>query len=598
MSVPLYFLIRPLVYLLAIIAFWETAKRELDARWRFAGILGGLFVISAAVSVYETGHPVEGVIGIGGRHVPFSVAKAVLENTGLFAIVGSLLMLLRKRLETARREVRQLARIASESADAIVGVNSDLQITSWNRGAEMAFGRLAEEMVGQNVERLVSSGDRQKLAQAAAHAAREGFVRGLSCRMHGRERRKILAEVTLSAVTDEDGRPAGVSLFIRDVTEQREMETELLHSSKMAAMGKLASGVVGEFGNLLTVISAKAQLGAAAESREEATEHFRAIESSVERAKSVTNNLLSYARRQLPRKTQGRISEAMNSALSLVSRELQEAGVDVVRRYGDVPETAFDRDQMVQVFLNLLLHAIQGLQRGGRIECEVEARREYIRACVRDDGPRIPAERLERLFEPFAAESGRIPDSQDTGLGLFVCREIVKYHSGSISVASDEGGTSVDVYLPIVSLPKSEQGGEVPVFARDGARVAVVDSDGMIRDLLSQLLRQKGFEPITFADAETAVHAGVGEGFALAFVDISIRCRDGQRYVEQLKSDGGPAVVAMVREAVGPDELARIEKGLAGLLRKPFGVDEVDALCRALTPETARSAASARRRSA
>ncbi|MCD6404870.1 MAG: PAS domain S-box protein, partial [Planctomycetes bacterium] len=186
MSIPFYILIKPIVYLVAVIVFWQTAKKNLDSRRRFAAIIAGLFVISVGLSIFEGAGPVDNVISIGGHQVRYAVARGVLENLGLFAIVASLLMLLRKRLETARREVRQLARIAAGSADAIVGIDEEARVTSWNRGAEMVFGYFGDEMIGQKVARLMPRDAWEKCDAAIGRCREEGFVRGLSCRMTGK----------------------------------------------------------------------------------------------------------------------------------------------------------------------------------------------------------------------------------------------------------------------------------------------------------------------------------------------------------------------------------------------------------------------------
>ncbi len=587
MSIPFYILLKPLVYLVAVIVLWQTAKKNLDSRRRFAAIIVGLFVISVGLSVFESARPVEGVISIAGHQVSYAVTKGVLENLGLFAIVASLLMLLIKRLETARREVRQLARIAAGSADAIVGVDEAGRVTSWNRGAEMMFGYFANEMIGQKATRLVPRDAWGKCDAAIGRCREEGFVRGLSCRMIGKTAGKeMLVEITLSAITNEDGQPRGTSLFIRDVTQQKEMEKELLHASKQAAIGQLAASVVGEFGNLLTVISGKADLGAAAASVEETREAFADIRSCAGRARNVTNNLLACTGDQIPRKAPGRISDAVDAALSSMERQVEKAGVRVLRHYETVPETAFDRDQMIQVFENLLLNALRPLrQKGGEVDVSISSTRDYIEVSVTDNGPSISEEDFATLFEPFANTDNGQSQAGNTRLGLFVSREIVKHHSGNISVESAGHATIVRVHLPIVRAAHSKTApGARPVPPKQRCRIAVVDADYMIRDLLEEALTRKDFEVRTFADPPSAKAANVGDEFDVALVDVSVRTRDGKRYIEHLKINHDISIIAIVGEAMGADDLAPIEKGLTAVLHKPFGLDEVSALCESITP--------------
>jgi len=589
MAIPFYILVRPVVYLLAVIAFWHISKRRHDSRRPFTVIIASVFLITAAIAVYEgaAARNVDGVIKLAGLHVPYPIAKALLENVGLFAIVASVLLLQRRRLETARREVRQLARIAYSSADAIASIDAGGAITSWNLGAEMVFGQPAQVMQGQRISRLVAGDDWKKVSKGIGQCLSEGFLRGLSCRMFARGRREILVEMTLSAMTDDEGKTSGVSLFMRDITEQEEAQQELLHQARMEAVEALSSGVVEEFANLLTVISGKARLGASAEDMDEAAGAFAAIESCAIRAKTVTANLIACAGRQPPQRAMGCIPDTLDAAVEALRSEIAQCGVELTRNYQEVPETAFDPEQMSQVFTNLLVNSLNALRgRGGRIDLAVSSRHGFIETAVTDDGPSIPPERLEETFEPFSL-SGESEHRVRTGsLAFFVCREIIKYHAGDISVDAGVDETTVHVYLPVRKTDRhpGSSGGNARLTRRR-CTTAVVDSDAMIRDLLAQVLQRKGHRVSVFADAREAGAAGFPDGFDVGMVDVSLRTADGRRYVETLKDSPGTLIFAVVGEVMPAGELDAITDGLAGALHKPFGLEEINDLCNAFAPE-------------
>jgi PAS domain S-box-containing protein len=578
--------------MLAIVFFWQTVKRKADSRWRFAAILVVLFAISVGLSIYETAFPVDAVIDVAGTHFSYLVIKALLENIGLFSIVSLLLLLLTVRLHFARREVRLLAQVASSSADAIVTVSASGAIASWNHGAEMVLGHYADEMIGSTLERIVPADCLPQLRDAVERCRREGFVKGLSFQMLAKGRKPITCAVTLSLVSDDDGNPVGVSLFIRDVTEQKKLEEELLQSSKMSAMGTMAAGIVHEFGNLLTVISGRAQLGRTARTVDEARAAFDAVAACAARAKSVTNNLLAYAKRQQPNKSLGQLSDSIDAALALLDKELQRAGITVKRQYESVPDTSFDREQMTQVFINLLINASNAMRNGGgSIQISVSQKSSYIEAEVRDSGPGIPPEVMPNLFEPFSTVGGEANGRPRTGLGLFVCREIVKFHSGSISVESaKDRGTAFRVYLPVTADLDSANPSDTHILERGKCRVAVIDHDSMIRDLLAEAFRRKGMKAAAFQDAAAAEAAHVDKSFDLVFVDAATRDSGGARYIERLKAADGPFVIAMVGEAVDAEEFRRIERGTMRILRKPFGLEQVTAICDLVVIPVARPA--------
>ena len=581
MQVPFYIFLKPIFYLLAVIVFWQTVKRNADSRWRFAFIVALLFAMTVALSLYESRHPLEGAITIGSLDFSYAAAKAVLENIGLFAIVSLLLLLLSVRLSTAETQAKLLARIAASSVDAIIAADARGTVISWNLGAQMVFGYYPDEIIGSGMDRLVANESLDEFEKALERCRRDGFVKGLSSKMVGAARRSILAEITLSSVTDETGLASGVSLFVRDVTERRQIETELLQSSKMSAMGTMAAGIVHEFGNLLTVISGRAQLGKTAKDLSEAHAAFEAVSSCAARAKSVTSNLLAYAKRQQPRKSPGRIQDAADAALALLDKELQRADIAVERRYEDLSETSFDHEQITQVFVNLIINALNAMRdAGGAISISTSRKADYIEAAVRDTGPGIPDDVMPNLFEPFSTVPGQADGKPHTGLGLFVCHEIVKFHNGSITVESARGkGSTFKVYLPAASDAEQKAPADSRVIDGATCRAAVIDRDSMIRDLLAEALRRRGVKARTFQDASSAEAAGVATHFDLVFVDVSVRSPDGQRFLQRLKQGQGPIIVPMVGEAIDAEEFRKLADGTFKTLKKPFGLDEVNAVC-------------------
>ncbi len=582
MHVPLYLFVKPVFYLAAVIVFHEVVKRKGDARWAFISVVSVLFVLTVGLSLYDVSRSVDAVVNIGPASLPYTAVRDVLENTGLFALVAVLLLLLTRRLSSARTRARLLGQIAECSADAIIAIDMNRNITFWNLGAEMVFGYFADEITGSDIERLVPEESLGELERALERCRNEGFVKDLSVKMTAKGRKAILVDVTMShVIDDDDGRPTGISLFVRDITERTQLQEELLQASKMAAMGTMAAGIVHEFGNLLTVISGRAQLGKTAKSIDEARLAFDAVAACAARAKSVTNNLLAYAKRQKPQLTRGSVAEAADAAFTLLEKELERANITVKRHYGDVPETGFDPEQITQVFVNLAINALNAMRdEKGAIDIFISRKGDYIEVEMRDTGPGIPDDILPRLFEPFSSAGGEAGGRPRTGLGLFVCLEIVKFHGGSITVDSGRGrGATFKLYLPITAGAESGLASDTKVLETHRCQVAVIDRDTMIRDLLTEALRRKGIRVRAFQDAASAETAGVATQFDLVFADISVKDREGRRYIERIKSNGGPVVVAMCGEVVDAEELRALETQTIRTLKKPFGLEQINTVC-------------------
>jgi DNA-binding NtrC family response regulator len=156
-----------------------------------------------------------------------------------------------------------------------------------------------------------------------------------------------------------------------------------------------------------------------------------------------------------------------------------------------------------------------------------------------------------------------------------------------MSVNTGDGETSVYLYLPIVSAVVDEEVESRPAGIHpEGAAVAVIDGDAMMRDLLDEVLSQKGFAVRSYANPASARAAGADADSRLVFVDVSSRTPEGREFIEELKKKD-TSIVAIVGEAMGAEDLKSIRKDLAGCLQKPFGLDEINELCRVVAPEQA-----------
>jgi signal transduction histidine kinase len=248
--------------------------------------------------------------------------------------------------------------------------------------------------------------------------------------------------------------------------ERRAMDEHLMEREKLSTLGLLVSGVAHDLNNPLGGIYGYAQLLLEEESDGDKRSALERIMFDVMRCNRIVSNLLSFARRHAPERTEVRIDEVLARTLELRDRHLQSAGI--VPRFFVAPALPIvtgDEHQLQQVFVNILVNAEHALrERGSTLSIVVEpaagdrpgaAGRLAIRFF--NDGPPIPETLLPRIFDPFfttkAAEEG-------TGLGLAICLRIVREHGGDIEVSSDRDGTTFTILLPIGTL--AEGAGSAP----------------------------------------------------------------------------------------------------------------------------------------
>jgi signal transduction histidine kinase len=239
-------------------------------------------------------------------------------------------------------------------------------------------------------------------------------------------------------------------------SQQRDRLRRLFRAERLATAGRLAAGVAHEIRNPLTVISSTVQYIVQAIPQDDPRQELgRGLLAEVARIERTVGSLLRLGRaREMPR-MQHDLREPLDRSLLLIEPQAKERGVTVEKRYGAGAFLVLgDPDQLEQLFLNLSLNALQAMPKGGRITVTAEvqedpynpAGRGWAEVEITDTGSGIPAEDLEKIFEPFYTTK-----SEGSGLGLPICVSIVESHGGEIDVHSRiEQGTAVCVRLPLV----------------------------------------------------------------------------------------------------------------------------------------------------
>lgn len=345
---------------------------------------------------------------------------------------------------------------------------------------------------------------------------------------------------------DWEGENAVVAIA-SDVTDKRQMLAELAQRDRLASMGLLAASVAHEVNNPITYVllnldrlvkelpEVDRALGAMKEElaqelgEERAAELFArsgaaramaSMEMLVERAQTATEgarqvgriarDLTAFARVDKDERSAVDVNALLDKVLDVAANELRFRAT-VVRRYGVVPQISANQGRLSQVFLNLLLNAAHAIDEGAPQENSVRVETSHdgreVRVVIGDTGCGIPDEHLPRLFDPFFTTKAQ---GQGSGLGLSICRDIVRSHGGRIEVKSVVGeGAELTVHLPIGSpvdvapVPSSVQARPGAVAPRP--RVLVVDDERTLRTTLAALLEDR-YE-VVLADSGAAAFA-------------------------------------------------------------------------------------------
>jgi PAS domain S-box-containing protein len=415
--------------------------------------------------------------------VPFIIVSGTIPDTAVGAAMKAgahdfvsksdlkrLVPAVRRELkEAASRRRRRLAEarfrtLACSLDGVVVALDRDLRIDAvYGRGLRGASAPV--ELIGQPVGELFRP---QELAdvEAACHrlldapdAATQDAVLELDRTSHGQA---SLIEATISPLLEPDGTVIGLLGFLRDVTEQRKLQAQVVVSDRMATIGTLAAGVAHEINNPLSALLSNLHMVSRdvdrllgghlatptflAELREIVTDANAAAAMVL----TIAGDLRTFSRQSHEEPGPVSLRRVLESALRMARNQLSRARV--VRDYADVPPALGVESALGQVFLNLLVNAAQALPDDGREDHQVsvglahDPAREQVVVQVRDTGHGMSPAVLDRLFVPFFTTK---PSGVGTGLGLSICRRIVEGFGGTIVATSREGeGATFTVRLP------------------------------------------------------------------------------------------------------------------------------------------------------
>ncbi len=370
----------------------------------------------------------------------------------------------RRRMEQKIREAHDfLHNIIQSSPDAIFATDMNGKIVLWNRVAEELLGYPAEDVIGKvNIADVLSNGIAVKMMQMMRRPEYGGRGKLRSFPMVYERRDGSFVEGNLSAaiIYDAQGNEvASVGIFV-DLKERLEMERklrqtqeQLLHSEKLAAMGRLTSQLAHELNNPLYGIMNTLEL-----LKTEIPPHNRRRKllemslSEIMRLSDMLRKMLSFSKPDQVRKKPLDVNQVLEEILMLHEKQLQEHSILIRSAFDSrLPEVYASSDQLRQVFLNMISNARDAMAGGGTLTVSTTQRSDKVLIVFTDTGTGIKPEHLDKIFETFFTTKESV---KGVGLGLSVCYGFIKDHGGDITVESRPGeGTTFTISLPAHHAP-------------------------------------------------------------------------------------------------------------------------------------------------
>jgi len=397
-------------------------------------------------------------------------------------------------------------------------------------------------------------------------------------------------EVRAFPIKDFSGQVVYVVEYVRDITDKKQaekdrirLEQQIQQNQKLESLGVLAGGIAHDFNNLLGGIYGYIDMAREASENEEVLKYLDTTLNTMNRARSLTQQLLTFAKGGMPKREPGRLNQFVRDTV-----EFALSGSNVSCRYtiaDDLWFCDYDKSQMAQVIDNIVINAQQAMPVGGTIELIAENRRiqkdehlilpagDYVQVSIKDTGIGIPHDIIQRIFDPFFTTK-----QKGSGLGLATSYSIVKKHDGYIDVESTPGeGAHFSIVLPaskFVEKAKKEYG---KTCKRHSGRILIMDDEEVIRDTMTQMLIKSDVKVVTAREGNEALEVFMesiksGKKFDIVILDLTVpggmggkATLDGIRKLDK-------QIPVIVSSGYAEDPIVQNPKryGFNGSIKKPF----------------------------
>jgi PAS domain S-box-containing protein len=497
-----------------------------------------------------------------------------------------------KKAQQALLESEQMARDVIENAlDAFIQTDEAGNIREWNPQAEAIFGWSRQETIGKRVTTLLLpesvQAHRQKMMERLLRNA-EDAAAGDRFEIDAirKDGELVKIEVSLKLLRRRSGDV--FNAFVRDLTHKVAAEEHLRQAQKMEAIGQLTGGVAHDFNNVLTVITGTIEILAAEVSAKPGPAAIvKLISEAADRGAELTAHLLAFARKQPLRPREVDVNRLVVESAKLMRPTLGEH-IEIRSTLMEQAWTALvDPSQLSSALLNLAINARDAMPDGGKLVLETKnvpldkkyaaangdvQPGNYVMVAVSDTGVGIPADILDKVFEPFFSTK---QVGKGTGLGLSMVYGFVKQSGGHIKVYSEQGhGTTFRLYLPQADAPPAQVAEPLAGEIEGGHEtILVVEDDELVRAYVRTQLQGLGYKTLSAANGvEALAIVDGGAAFDLLFTDVIMPGRLNGRQLAAEITQRRPSLKVLFTSGYTENAIihhGRLDSGVL-LLAKPY----------------------------
>jgi PAS domain S-box-containing protein len=405
-------------------------------------------------------------------------------------------------------------------------------------------------------------------------------VRGSEEQMKTQDQRIIEVSVNTSLVYDENGKPVLLRCVGRDMTEQKFLEQKVMQAQRIDTIGNLAGGVAHDFNNILTSIMGASSIMRRRLSPSNKNYQFvEIIETAATRGKSLTNQLLTFARRSPVEFHPVNLHDIIEETLRMFEPSVKPF-IEVKRSYSEQYAIINgDEGQIQQALLNLFINARDAMMNGGTLTVSTDVDTDELNSVtvtISDNGVGMSADVKKQIFVPFFSTKQQ---GKGTGLGLSVVYGVIKSHDGAISFVSEpEKGTTFSVTFPLVKgIPKEIFAPSHRKITGGSETVLVVDDEEFIRLTLSTMLTDLGYSVTAAAGGKEAIDLLTKrKKYQVILLDMNMPQVSGKKVFQKIKSlklKSKVIISSGYNDAI--IEGSTFAKQIDGFLQKPYKIEEL-----------------------